>query len=183
MGSPAHARTRGNAATSALAIYLNDHLLGATGGVELSRRMAKTQSGSGHGHGEVLETLASEIAQDRESLIRLMRRLGVPVRRYKIYLGWVGEKAGRLKPNGRLVRRAGLSTVVELEAMRLGVEAKCLLWRTLLAVADQDPRLDADELEELRDRAQRQIDTLESLRLDATSAALSPELRMAEAVS
>ncbi|MGV9847844.1 hypothetical protein ACWDWU_03430 [Streptomyces sp. NPDC003442] len=40
--------------------------------------------------------------------------------------GRPGEKAGRLKPNGRLRRRSGLSTVLELESPRIGVEGKAL---------------------------------------------------------
>ncbi|MET8680304.1 hypothetical protein ABZW18_22655 [Streptomyces sp. NPDC004647] len=172
MGSSAITRTGGSTALHMLGIYLNDHLAGATAGVELSRRIAHEYRHSRLG-GE-LERLADEIAQDRESLLRIMDALGVPARRYKIYGGWVGERIGRLKPNGRLRRRSGLSTVIELEGMRLGVEGKSLLWRTLETAAAGEPRLDTDQIHELLDRARRQIEALESLRISAVSAILTP---------
>jgi hypothetical protein len=48
-----------------------------------------------------------------------------------------------------------------------GVHAKAALWRTLRAVADHDPRLDAVRLSALLDRAARQVDRLEDLRIGA----------------
>ncbi|HEY5356166.1 MAG TPA: hypothetical protein VIJ82_00465 [Streptosporangiaceae bacterium] len=53
-----------------------------------------------------------------------MHLLGIPVRTYKVYAGWLAEKAGRLKFNGRLRARSPLSNLVELELLRLGVEGK-----------------------------------------------------------
>lgn len=58
-----------------------------------------------------------------------MKLLDVPVRRYKAYGGWAAEKAGRLELNGRLLRRAALSTAIELEGLLLLVEGKTLLWQ------------------------------------------------------
>ena len=100
------------ARSSPLAIYLNDHLGGAAAGLELARRIARTHQGMPAG--EPLARLAVEIAEDRDALLRIMRALGVRVQRYKVVVGWVTEKAGRLKPNGRLLRRSPLSSVVEL---------------------------------------------------------------------
>lgn len=154
----------GNSATQdPLAIYLNDHLAGATAGTELVRRMAKSQSGATGDH--ELGVLAGEIAEDRQSLLDIMHRLGVPVRRYKVAAGWLGEKAGRLKTNGRVVRRSPLSPLLELESMRLGVEGKASGWRTLRELADSDRRLDAGRLDTLLDRARAQATRLEELRV------------------
>jgi hypothetical protein len=146
-----------------LGIYLNDHLAGATMGTELAQRMAGAHEGSDDG--AVLERLATEIAEDRAGLIKIMTDLGVPVRHYKVALAWVAEKAGRLKPNGRLLERSPLSNLEELEIMRLGVEGKTAGWKTLLAVADEDDRVDRARIEELIARAERQAETLEELRL------------------
>jgi hypothetical protein len=146
----------------ALGIYLNDHLAGATAGTELARRLAgvsQTQPG-----GQVLATLAAEVAEDRATLISIMSRLGVPTRRYKVLLGWLMEKAGRLKPNGHLLSRTELALLVELEAMLLGVHGKAAAWRTLRTRAESDPRLDAGRLDTLIDRAAKQLETLEALR-------------------
>ncbi|MER0477796.1 hypothetical protein ABR737_05405 [Streptomyces sp. Edi2] len=121
-----------------------------------------------------LRCLAVWIAQDRQSLLDVMDVLGAPARRYKVYGGWAAERLGRLKPNGVVFRRSGLSTLIELESLRLGVEGKSLIWRTLLVVAAGEPRLDASRLHLLLDRARDQIDTLETLRRTAAAAVFSP---------
>jgi hypothetical protein len=148
-----------------LAIYLNDHLAGATGGVELARRLADAHH-SGE-EGARLRRLANDVAEDRATLISLMARLDVSVNQVKVGLGWVVEKLGRLKLNGYLVRRSPLSTVVELEAMRLGVEGKAAGWRSLRTVAGSDERIDVAELDGLIERAAAQIEVLEALRVTA----------------
>lgn len=154
-----------------LGIYLNDHLAGATFGVGIARRMAHQHRHSARGAD--LARIAEEIAQDRETLLQIMDSLGVPARRYKIYGGWAAERLGRLKPNGVLYRRSGLSTFVELETLRLGVEGKTLIWRTLLVVATKGGQLDESQLRSLLDRAREQIDTLEAMRITVAAALFS----------
>ncbi|MGA5267083.1 hypothetical protein NCG97_00540 [Streptomyces lydicamycinicus] len=95
-------------------------------------------------------------------------------RRYKVSGGWVAERLGRLKPNGVLYRRSGLSTLIEPETLRLGVEGKTLIWRTLLIVAAGEPRLDESQLHHLLGRARDQLDTL---RLAAAEAVFSSRAR------
>lgn len=152
-----------------LDVYLNDHLMGACGGVELARRLARTYGNPGEGG--VLKELAAEIEQDRQSLIDVMERLDVPKRSAKMMAGWLGEKLGRLKPNGSLLRRTALTPVVELEAMHLGVEGKEAGWRVLRDVARRDPRLEPVEFDRLIDRATHQKQILDGLRRQAAMAA------------
>jgi hypothetical protein len=159
------ARGIGQSEVSMLRIYLNDHLAGATAGTELAHRTARSR-GDGQDAG-TLRRLAAEIAQDRAALLATMAALGIRVRRYKVGAAWVGEKAGRLKFNGRLFARSPLSDLEELEMLRLGVEAKAAGWRTLRTLADTDTRLDPGRLDELISRARRQADLLEDLRVDA----------------
>jgi hypothetical protein len=155
---------------SLLGIYLNDHLAGATGGLELFRRaLASHRRTSAE---PVLERLAQEVEEDREALLRIMTALELPVRQYKVAAGWLAEKAGRAKPNGRLLSRSPLSSVVELEGLRLGVIGKEGLWRLLRVLADDEPRLHAAELDRLAERAQRQASELEELRLAAAKEGL-----------
>jgi hypothetical protein len=155
-----------------LGIYLNDHLAGATGGVGLVRRMAAAAD-PGSESARVLSTLAAEITQDRLALIKIMGTLGIPVRGYKVFAGWIGEKAGRVKLNGHLLTRSPLSELEETELLRLGVEGKAAGWRSLRVLADRDSRLDADGLDALLERAQRQSDTLETLRVDIAQRVLA----------
>jgi hypothetical protein len=154
-----------------LGIYLNDHLAGATAGVELAHRMARTHSGPGAGG--TMQGLAADIAGDRSALRDIMAGLGVPVRAHKVCAAWVGEKAGRLKLNGRLRSRSPLSDLEELEMLRLGVEGKAAGWRTLRVLADSEPRLDAARLEGLLSRARDQADLLETLRVRAADEILA----------
>jgi hypothetical protein len=146
-----------------LGIYLNDHLAGATAGVELARRLARAQRDSGTRG--TLQRLAADIAQDRKVLLAMMATLGVPVRSYKIWAGWLVEKAGRLKLNGQLRSRSPLSDLLELEMMRLGVEGKAAGWRTLRELAQSSDRLRTVAMDELLARARSQSDVLEELRL------------------
>src|SRR5215212_3032988 len=105
-----------------LAIYLNDHLGGATTGVELAKRTAGANRGTEFGG--PLQQLASEIDEDRDSLKRIMSRLEVRPDPLKVGAAWAMEKAGRLKPNGQLRGYSPLSRVVEVEALVTGVSGK-----------------------------------------------------------
>ncbi|MFG2858598.1 hypothetical protein ACGFZ9_50125 [Streptomyces mirabilis] len=108
-----------------LGIYLNDHLAGATAGRCTARHIAEHHRSSPYG--EELRRVAEEVAQDRQALLNVMDELGVAARRHKVYAGWLGEKARLLKLNGLTTRRSGLSSVIELEMLRLGIEGKSLL--------------------------------------------------------
>lgn len=154
-----------------LGIYLNDHLAGAAGGLSLAQRLAQ-------GHRDTaaakeLSWLAKQVAQDRDTLLQLMSELQIPRTRYKESLAWLAERAGRLKPNGHLRSRSPLSTLIELEAMSLGVQGKAAGWRTLRTLADTDTRLDPTMLDELIVRARRQASRIEQLRVRAVVEALA----------
>jgi hypothetical protein len=171
MTRTANVRSIGPSRYGLLGIYLNDHLAGATAGSELAHRMARSHRG--REEGGPLSRLAAEITEDRSTLLNLMASLGVTMRRYKVGAAWIGEKAGRLKFNGRLLARSPLSDLEELELLRLGVEGKAAGWRTLRAQAESDARLDAARLDELIVRARRQADQLEELRVRAASRVIS----------
>jgi hypothetical protein len=156
-----------------LGIYLNDHLAGATAGTGLARRMAA--GGHQPPASGALRQLAVEISRDRETLLELMAALNVPVRGYKVWAAWAGEKAGRLKPNGHLMSRSALSSLEELEMLRLGVEGKAAGWRTLRTLAERDSRLDPARLDGLISRARRQADQLEDLRVNAANQVITAD--------
>ena len=156
-----------------LGIYLNDHLAGATAGTGLAHRMAVAAQQPTTGG--TLRRLAAEISADREALLEFMGALGVPVRAYKLWAAWAGEKAERLKPNGRLLSRSPLSSLEELEILRLGVEGKAAGWRTLRVLADRDSRLDPARLDDLITRARRQADQIEELRVTAADQVITAD--------
>jgi hypothetical protein len=154
-----------------LAIYLRDHLAGATGGVELARRTASENQGSDFGG--PLGELAKEIEEDRAQLLTIMRRLDVSGDPVKAGIAWAAEKVGRLKPNGRMRGYSPLSRVVEIETLISGVSGKLSLWRNLRALAPHERRLDAAELDVLTDRAESQLDRLHELCRRAALAAIT----------
>lgn len=113
-----------------LAIYLNDHLAGATGGVELARRVRASNRGHST-FGQPLDRICREIEEDRATLEQVIGRLGFSRSRVKPAGAWVAEKLGRLKLNGRLRGYSPLSRVLELEGLLIGITGKMALWETL----------------------------------------------------
>lgn len=152
-----------------LPIYLNDHLTGATLGVELARRTRGENDGELE---EFLAWLVDQAVEDRAALLSLMRRLGVTPSRAKVAGAWAAEKVGRLKPNGQLTGYSPLSRLVELEGLATGLDGKRSLWLALLEVVGIDARLDRQELERLAERAREQRERLEPHRLAAVRTAL-----------
>ncbi|MFJ7589367.1 hypothetical protein ACIQZO_18705 [Streptomyces sp. NPDC097617] len=155
-----------------LAIYLNDHLAGAGSGVSLIRRMARAHRGTPAG--PPLAELAEQIAEDRESLREIMTAFDVPAQWHRVVVGRLAEKAGRVKLNGRLVSRSPLSDVLELEAMRIGVEGKASLWQSLGILADTADHLDRAAIDRLLSRARHQAAVLEGLHVEAARRSITP---------
>lgn len=156
--------------TDRLAIYLNDHLAGATGTVQLARRSEQAQQGTPER--AEFARLATELADDRATLIDVMATLGVPRSPWKPAVATVGERLGRLKPNGQLRGRSPLSTLLEVELLRLGTQANAAVWQSLRAVARHDHRLDDAQLAALEQRAHAQAERLAALHAPAARAAL-----------
>jgi hypothetical protein len=154
-----------------LPIYLNDHLAGATVGVELARRAARENAGSSLG-AFLSDALLPEIEEDRETLRSLMNRLGIPQSRPKAALAWAAEKVGRLKLNGEWRRYSPLSRLLELEGLAAGIEGKRAMWVSLERIRDTDARLQELDLGALAERASSQRERLEEHRQAAAVAAL-----------
>ena len=154
-----------------LAIYLNDHLAGATGGVELARRARASNRGAKLG--EALVEICAEIEADRATLERVMEQLEVKRDSAKVAGAWAAEKLGRLKLNGRLTGYSPLSRVIELEMLHIGITGKIQLWQALQET--QSAKLAQFGLPGLIERAVTQRATVERLRLDATREAFAEE--------
>jgi hypothetical protein len=158
--------------TRLLAIYLQDHLAGASGGLELAKRAAASNEGTPLG--DFLERLADEIDEDRETLKEIMGELGVGEDRVKNALGWGAEKLGRLKPNGQLTGYSPLSRMVELEGLHVGVSGKLSCFQALRATFGEEV---ADRnLDGLISRATRQLEELAEFRTEAARVAFEDEL-------
>lgn len=149
-------------ADTLLAIYLRDHHAASRAGTRLARRVAQLDT--------ELRGLGDEVEDDMRALRRTMARLGVSPDPIKDGLAAAAERLGRLKWNGRVVRRSPLSDVLELELLVVGITGKRALW-TSLREAAVAPR---DELEHLVARADDQVRRVEAARLRAARRALAP---------
>jgi hypothetical protein len=152
-----------------LSIYLNDHLAGATVGLELARRARGANEGTPLG--EMLAGLEREIDEDRDSLKALMSKLGVREDPLKVAAGWAAEKAGRLKLNGQLTGYSPLSRLVELEGLYVGVTGKLSLWKNLEATHGE--RIGGIDIAALSKRAESQRRRLATARRKAAEEAIS----------
>lgn len=154
-----------------LEIYLADHLAAATAGVELARRAARSNATGPFG--DFLLQLAAEIEDDRRTLRRIVLELRFRESKTKDAVAWLGEKAGRLKLNGRLRGYSPLSRLLELEALSVAVAGKLALWQSLLTVPGIGERLPGFDLEQLAERARRQRAEIEEHRVRAARGAFA----------
>lgn len=152
-GAPANGRRL-------LGIYLNDHLAGATMGVELARRLWSSNQDDPD-FGAPLGEICTEIETDRETLRRTMERLRIRRGRLKPAAAWTGEKLGRLKLNGRLRGYSPLSRVLELETLAIGIAGKARMWRALETTFGKP--VEGLDFGALADRADRQRARVEEL--------------------
>lgn len=143
-----------------LRTYLADHLAGATGGAARFRRMADAYADTPLGPD--LRRIADEVTTEREWLIETAHRLDVQPSMTKRVLVAVGERVGRLKPNGRVAQASPLSAVLELDIMRGAVVGKRGLWETLELWADE-LGLERAPLQRLIEQADEQAGTLTRL--------------------
>ena len=154
----------------AMDVYLNDHLAGAMLGSDLAEQIRSRHEGTPLGG--VMESIAREIEEDRETLLELMERMGVSKNPVKQMTGWVAEKASRVKFSGVVTGEPEHGAFLALESLSLGVEGKRCLWVALAAVQDRYPALQATSLDVLIERAETQRNTLERERLAAGLRAL-----------
>jgi hypothetical protein len=155
-----------------LAIYLQDHLAGATAGTELARRARGSNEETPLG--EFLDVLAEEVEADRDALREIMDELGVRADPVKNALGWGAEKLGRLKPNGQFTGYSPLSRIVELEGLTVGVRGKQSLWENLRATFGEE--VAGRNLDGLISRAGCQIEELTEHRREAARLAFEDEV-------
>ena len=152
-----------------LSIYLNDHLAGATLGLELAKRSRASNQGTSLG--DFLDQLVPEIEMDRATLEGLMRELGIRFDRAKTCGAWTAEKLGRLKLNGQLTGYSPLSRLVELEGLYLGITGKREMWIALERALGDD--VVGVDFAELRRRAESQAAEVEEHRLEVAEAVLA----------
>ena len=153
-----------------LRIYMSDQLALGVVWRELARRALGAAEGTPDA--DVLRPVADAIAEDVATFAQMMRRLGFSTRTPKVAAAILAERAGRLKLNGRIVRRSPLSRFQELDVLVMGIEGKVVLWQNLRAGAGLDARLPDVDFDRLIERAREQRARLEPLHAHAAREAL-----------
>jgi hypothetical protein len=152
-----------------LAIYLNDHLVGSEGALELLDHLKRLVPESSVG--QFAADLKAEITADRKELEALMARFQIPQSRTRKAAGWIAEKFTELKllvDDGQ----GGALRLLEIwDALSIGIEGKRLLCCALASALDGRPELAAIDLKKLEQRAVDQRQRVEVKRSDAAKAA------------
>jgi hypothetical protein len=147
----------------ALSAYLNDHLAGSVGAIELVERAIKENTGTLLARR--LEEVLKEIRKDQAVVQDLIERVGSKENPLKKAGAWLAEKAGRVKLGG--TGEPGVLARMEvLETLAMGIQGKRALWRALRVVAGKHPVLHGLDLDLLERRAVEQHDRVEEWRLE-----------------
>jgi hypothetical protein len=155
-----------------LHVYLNDHLAGATAGVDLAKQAAERHDGE---LGEFFAQLADEIAGDHNTLTSLLDQMDAHASGAKEVLAKAGSAISEAKFSGESTDDPEFGTFLTLETLSIGVEGKLCMWKALKVVEGEFPELAAANIDTLIERAQSQRDKLEAKRLEVAGSALSGE--------
>jgi hypothetical protein len=151
-----------------LITYLNDHLAGSLAAVELLGHMIRLERGQQWE--QALTEIRAEVEEDRTVLQTLLHEVGGKESQVRKAAAWITEKLGRAKLKLDDTGRGELQMLESLEALALGIQGKAALWRALANPGVPGKRVDYARLEQ---RAVKQFQRVEALRLEAARAALS----------
>jgi len=151
--------------------YLNDHLAGSVGALELTAHW--TQLHRGKPLGIFFSHIDAEIRADQNVLRNLMHHLGVEESSLRRAGAWAAEKVGRVRLMIAGGEQGSLGLVLTLEGLIMGIIGKKLLWRSLAAANLAE--LNGYDFRELERRAEQQIDRIEAERIRAARLVLTGE--------
>jgi len=149
--------------------YLNDHLAGSVGALELLAHWIKLYRDKPLG--SFFTDLESEFRADQDRLRDLMRRLGVKESKARQAGAWAAEKLGLARFVIAGDESGGLGLVLVLEGLIMGITGKQLLWRALAAA--NLPKAQGFDFKELQRRAEEQIQRTEAERVRAAERAFA----------
>jgi hypothetical protein len=147
-----------------LSSYLNDHLAGSVGALELLDRLIDTFEGKPLA--QFFRDLREEIEADQETLKELIAKLGEKESAVRKAGAWVAEKLSRPKIQLSREREAEMGLFLALEGLALGIHGKRSLWVALEAASPAVPQLGSLDYAKLKSRALNQYDRVEAKRLE-----------------
>jgi hypothetical protein len=144
--------------------YLNDHLAGSVGALELLDRLVTTYEGKPLE--KFFRDLRTDIGHDQEQLKELIAKLGAPESAVRKAGAWVAEKLSRPKIDLGEGGKIEVGLFLALEALVLGITGKRSLWRALQAASRTIPELARLDYGGLENRAIEQCERVEARRLE-----------------
>ena len=144
--------------------YLNDHLAGSVGALELLDRMIEACQGKPLER--FFRDLRRDIEEDQGQLKELMAKLGVDESAVRKAGAWVAEKFSRSKIDMGEGSKGEIGIFLALEALVLGITGKRSLWRALQAASRTVPELGRLDYSGLEKRAIAQCERVEARRLE-----------------
>lgn len=147
-----------------LPVYLNDHLAGSVGALEMLDDMIDSHEGKPIE--SFLKGLRNDIEADQNELKQFLARLDVKESTVRKAGAWMMEKVSRAKLRSGDSSEPDLALLQSLEGLSLGITGKRSLWRTLAAASEswQQPReIDFARLEA---RALEQFERVEAQALE-----------------
>jgi hypothetical protein len=151
------------ATVNELTNYLNDHLAGSVGALELLDRLIDTYREKPLEH--FFRNLRDDVQQDQEQLKELMQKLGADESTVRKAGAWLVEKLSRAKIE--LSEEKGeVGLLLALEALVLGITGKRSLWRALQSASRTVPQLARLDYAGLENRAIEQCERVEAKRLE-----------------
>lgn len=156
-----------------LEVYLNDHLAGSVGALEMLDDVIDAHRGKPLE--EFLRILRTDIEADQTQLRELMRQLEIDESAARKAGAWLMEKFSRAKLHLRDSGRPNLALLQSLESLSLGIAGKQSLWRSLGQLSE-DPRLRAFDFLRLEKRAVEQVERVEQKVHEIARALFAPEL-------
>lgn len=152
-----------------LAVYLHDHLAGSSFAVELLEKLCSEFKGAASG--EVARELLEEIQADRKVLEQIIVKVGEANRNVYDALGWLAERASRIKL--KKDDPAGIGTFEAFEIISLGLLGKRGLWQALQVRQNSDGRVVGPDYPALLTRAEEQFQKANRYRLELVVDALN----------
>jgi hypothetical protein len=152
-----------------LANYLNDHLAGSVGALELLDRLIDTYREKPLE--KFFQGLRDDIRHDQEQLKELMQKLGAEESAVRKAGAWMAEKLSRAKIGLNEEAEGEVGLLLALEALVLGITGKRSLWRALHSASRTLPQLARMDYAGLENRAIEQCERVEAKRLEAARTA------------
>lgn len=150
--------------------YMNEHLSGSSAALRLLSTLAENHR-EDHAF---YDSLKAGIKHNRLQLIELLRLSGFSRSAWLEIAGNCVATVAQLRFKTAGLQPGKMGLLEALEALELGVQGQCLLWKSLQTIAPDFPAWREIDFNALLTAAKAQKESVEIRRLQAATAALQP---------